>query len=92
MAALLAVYGERAVFVDGRIDERLTQQAVESGNVKGFFNGLFRHRPQPIAGMVIRLKQGRSLSERPRQTTHGSTMSIPKPSKSLVLLVARVKS
>lgn len=44
MAALLAVYGERAVFVDGRIDERLTQQAVESGNVKGFFNDLFHRK------------------------------------------------
>lgn len=40
-AALIATYGERAMFFDCRIDVRLTQQAWESGNVKGFFNRRF---------------------------------------------------
>lgn len=43
-AALLAVYGHRAVFVDGRIDRRLTELAVESGNIKHFFNRRFHDK------------------------------------------------
>lgn len=44
VAALLAVYGDRAVFVDGRIDRRMIELAVESGNIKHFFNRRFHDK------------------------------------------------
>ncbi|MDX0931563.1 hypothetical protein GOE05_29745 [Sinorhizobium medicae] len=44
-AAMIALYGERAVFIDGRIDQRLTALADESGNIKAFFNRRFDHVP-----------------------------------------------
>lgn len=43
-AAMIALYGERAVFVDGRIDKRLTALADESGNIKAFFNRRFHDK------------------------------------------------
>lgn len=43
-AALIAFYGERAVFIDGRIDQRLTALAAESGNIKKFFNRRFHDK------------------------------------------------
>lgn len=38
---MIATFGERAVFIDGRIDQRLIAVAVESGNIKKFFNQRF---------------------------------------------------
>jgi hypothetical protein len=43
-AALIAIYGERAAFIDGRIDQRLTALAAESGNIKKFFNRRFHDK------------------------------------------------
>ena len=43
-AAMIAMYDERAVFVDGRIDTRLIALAAESGNIKGFFNRRFHDK------------------------------------------------
>lgn len=43
-AAMIAIYGERAVFVDGRIDINLTAVAAEDGNIKGFFNRRFHDK------------------------------------------------
>ena len=37
-ARMFTDLGDRAIFVDGRIDLRLIEEAVESGNPKGFFN------------------------------------------------------
>ena len=44
VAALIAVYGQRAMFFDCRIDQRLTQQAWESGDIKRFFNRRFHDK------------------------------------------------
>lgn len=43
-AALIAIYGERAVFIDGRIDVNLTAVADEATNIKGFFNRRFHDK------------------------------------------------
>jgi hypothetical protein len=43
-AAMIAIYGDRAVFVDGRIDNRLTEVAHETGNIKAFFNRRFHDK------------------------------------------------
>ena len=43
-AALIALYGERATFVDGRISHALIGEAVRSGNVKAFFNRRFHDK------------------------------------------------
>lgn len=46
-AALIALYGKRAVFFDCRINQRLIEQADESGNIKEFFKGIFPRPHQP---------------------------------------------
>lgn len=43
-AALIALYGKRAVFFDCRINQRLIEQAAESGNIKEFFNRRFHDK------------------------------------------------
>lgn len=44
VAALIAIYGQRALFFDCRIDQRLTQQAWEGGNIRRFFNRRFHDK------------------------------------------------
>lgn len=41
---MIALYGERAAFVDGRIDLHLVRQAADTGNIKGFFNRRFHDK------------------------------------------------
>ncbi|MGE6786699.1 hypothetical protein ACQKGL_29740 [Ensifer adhaerens] len=41
---MLATYGERAVFIDGRISTGITALAAESGNIKTFFNRRFHDK------------------------------------------------
>lgn len=41
---MIAIYGQRAMFFDCRIDQRLTQQAWESGSIKKFFNRRFHDK------------------------------------------------
>jgi hypothetical protein len=43
-AAMIATYGERAVFIDGRIDHRLIALAAETGNIKTYFNRRFHDK------------------------------------------------
>ncbi|MGF0540743.1 hypothetical protein ACQQ2Q_22355 [Agrobacterium sp. ES01] len=41
---MIATYGERAVFIDGRIKTNLIAVAAEDGNIKRFFNRLFHDK------------------------------------------------
>ncbi|AYD05321.1 hypothetical protein [Neorhizobium sp. NCHU2750] len=41
---MIAIYGERAVFVDGRIETSLIEMAAEDGNIKRFFNRRFHDK------------------------------------------------
>lgn len=41
---MIATYGQRAVFIDGRIETSLIAVAAEDGNIKRFFNRLFHDK------------------------------------------------
>lgn len=59
---MIAIYGQRAMFFDCRIDLRLTQQAWESGNIKQFFNRRFHDKgvnwPRLVYFQTISTKRG----------------------------------
>lgn len=64
---MVAQYGARAVFVDGRIDLRLVGLAAESGNIKGFFNQRFHDKRVDWQRLVyFQTKSTRRWGERKR--------------------------